>query len=112
MKKKIYILIILAVFSSLSLTNPIQTAFAEKKPVPNYAKWGVLAMKETQKRYPMADIKDYQHIWREDKKNGTTIERFKLWLKQDNKEFGLYVTFTFDTKTEELKDILFVETPS
>ncbi|WP_078545720.1 DUF3889 domain-containing protein [Litchfieldia alkalitelluris] len=79
---------------------------------PKYAKWGRLAMQETQKRYPMADIKDYQHVWREDKKDGTTIERFKLWLKQGDREFGVYITFTFDTKTEELKDTLFVETLS
>jgi hypothetical protein len=109
--KKVCILFFLTILSSLSLTNPNHIALATK-PVPNYAKWGVLAMKETKKRYPMADIKDYQHVWREDKKNGTTIERFKLWLKQDNKEFGVYITFTFDSKTEELKDILFVETPS
>ncbi|MBD8071326.1 YqzG/YhdC family protein [Bacillus sp. PS06] len=111
MKKLMLILSLLTVcIISEFITN--QVVVAEEKPIPNYAKWGVLAMKETKKRYPLADIKDYQHIWRENKKNGTTIERFKLWLKDGNKEFGVYITFTFDTKTEKLKDILFVETPN
>ena len=82
------------------------------KPVPDYAKWGRLAMKETQKKYPVAQIKDYQHVWREDKKDGTTIERFKLWVNDRGKEFGVHITITFDTKTEEVKNIQMFETPN
>lgn len=81
-----------------------------QKPVPDYAKWGVLAMQQTRSKYPMAQIIDYLHVGREDMKNGTSTERFKLWLRQGNKEFGVFVTITFDTKTEEVKNVLFIET--
>lgn len=97
--------------SFFTFDTTISTVHAQppKKPVPEYAKWGRLAMKKTQKRYPMAQLIDYLHMGR-DKKNGTTIERFKIWMRQGNREFGAFVTISFDTKTEEVKNILIVET--
>lgn len=80
-----------------------------KKPVPEYAKWGKLAMEETQKRYPSAQIVDYLHVGRY-KKNGMYIERFKLWMKEDNREFGVFVNITFEPDTERVKHITVVET--
>ncbi|WP_373604830.1 YqzG/YhdC family protein [Fredinandcohnia onubensis] len=81
----------------------------QKKPVPEYAKWGKLAMEETQKRYPSAQIVDYLHVGRH-KKNGMYVERFKLWLKQENREFGVLVNITFEPETERVKNITVVET--
>lgn len=85
------------------------TTAESKKPVPEYAKWGRLAMEETQKRYPSAQIVDYLHVGRY-KKNGMYVERFKLWLKQDNREFGILVNITFESDTERVKNITVVET--
>ncbi|WP_188454843.1 YqzG/YhdC family protein [Virgibacillus oceani] len=79
------------------------------KEIPPYAKWGRLAMKETKASYPNAAIIDYMHIGR-DVQEKSSVEKFKLWLKEDNKEFGVYVNITFDTKTEKLIDIQFKET--
>ena len=81
----------------------------QKKPVPEYAKWGRLAMEETQKRYPSAKIVDYLHVGRH-KKNGMYVERFKLWLNEDNREFGVIVNITFEPETERVKNITVVET--
>ncbi|WP_345893213.1 DUF3889 domain-containing protein [Ferdinandcohnia quinoae] len=83
---------------------------ATKKPVPEYAKWGKLAMKETQNKYPQAQIIDYLHMGREIN-NGNTTERFKLWIRQEKMEFGVFVTITFDTKTEKVVKIMIIETP-
>jgi hypothetical protein len=80
-----------------------------QKPVPDYAKWGSLAMKETKAKYPKAEIVDYLHIGKESKPNRSS-EKFKLWLVQGTKEFGVYVTIDFDTKTEKVKKISFKET--
>ncbi|MCM3586737.1 YqzG/YhdC family protein [Mesobacillus maritimus] len=77
--------------------------------VPPYAKWGQVAMKETKKKYPQADIVDYQHIGRETG-TSTSIEKFKLWLKEDTKEFGVLIDITFDNKSEEIIKIDFSET--
>ncbi|WP_142255366.1 YqzG/YhdC family protein [Bacillus sinesaloumensis] len=88
--------------------SPIVTA-EQKKPVPEYAKWGKLAMEKTKNKYPSAQIIDYLHVGRT-KKNGMYIERFKLWLKQDNREFGVFVNITFEADTERVKNITIVET--
>ncbi|WP_404328802.1 YqzG/YhdC family protein [Mesobacillus maritimus] len=77
--------------------------------VPPYAKWGQVAMKETKAKYPNADIIDYQHIGR-DTESTTSTEKFKLWLKEDEREFGVLIDITFDNKTEEIIDISFEET--
>ncbi|MGN7388648.1 DUF3889 domain-containing protein [Sporosarcina sp. SAFN-015] len=77
--------------------------------VPAYAKWGLLAVKESKQKYPNANVIDYLHIGSETQGN-TTIEKFKLWLKDDQHEFGVFVTITFITKTGQLKKIDFKET--
>ena len=70
MKNNIYIKIILAtvtIFFFIPLPNFSNSAGVvdvHQKPIPSYAKWGRLAMKETKKRYPNADIIDYLHIGR------------------------------------------------
>ncbi|MCA1053772.1 YqzG/YhdC family protein [Rossellomorea aquimaris] len=76
--------------------------------VPSYAKWGRIAMQKTKERYPEAQIVDYLHIGREDS-DGYSTEKFKLWLKGSNKEFGVLINIRFDSKTEELKQISFKE---
>ena len=77
--------------------------------IPSYAKWSKIAMKETQKKYPEAKIIDYLHEGSETK-GDHTIEKFKLWLRGTNKEFGVFVRVKYITKTEELVTIEFEET--
>ncbi|MEH7224585.1 YqzG/YhdC family protein [Bacillus sp. JJ1566] len=93
----------------LFLNDSSITTAETNKPVPEYAKWGKLAMEETGKRYPSAQIVDYLHVGRY-KKNGLYVERFKLWLKQGNREFGVFVNITFEPDTERVKNITVVET--
>ncbi|MDW0115937.1 DUF3889 domain-containing protein [Sporosarcina thermotolerans] len=71
---------------------------------PAYAKWGQLAMKEVKAKYPNAEIIDYLHEGTESV-GDSTIEKFKLWLKEGNREFGVFVRITYTTKTGELKGI-------
>ncbi|WP_042220920.1 YqzG/YhdC family protein [Oceanobacillus manasiensis] len=81
----------------------------EQVQTPAYAKWGKIAMKETKAKYPNADIIDYLHEG--SRKNGDSeVEMFKLWLKQDNKEFGVYVNIEYKPETEEVTSITFKET--
>ncbi|MFC5603799.1 DUF3889 domain-containing protein [Sporosarcina koreensis] len=76
---------------------------------PAYAKWGMLAVKETQQKYPNARLVDYLHLGSETK-DDTTTEKFKLWLKDDRHEFGVIIHVTFTTKTGDLIKIDFQET--
>ncbi|MDT9027370.1 MULTISPECIES: DUF3889 domain-containing protein [Rossellomorea] len=86
--------------------NPVVLAQQE---IPSYAKWGSLAVKKTQEKYPDAAIVDYLHIGKE---NGSKVstEKFKLWLKRGGKEFGVFVDIQFETDTEKMIDIKFTET--
>ncbi|MDF0727783.1 DUF3889 domain-containing protein [Cytobacillus sp. S13-E01] len=72
-------------------------------------KWGKLAMKEVQKKYPAAKILDYQHIWREKKKDGTGLERFTFSIKQYGREYNVHVTIVYDLETKTVKDVQFIE---
>ncbi|UOQ48567.1 YqzG/YhdC family protein [Gracilibacillus caseinilyticus] len=87
-------------------TNIVSAAQEEEPP---YAKWGQIAMKETKKKYPQAKIIDYLHVAREKAPEYTT-EKFKLWLKNESKEFGVFVDIKFNIETEKVIDITFRET--
>lgn len=80
-----------------------------QQTAPAYAKWGRIVMEKVKEKYAQANIIDYLHIGREigDK---TTTEKFKLWLREGNREFGVYVDIIFDNETEEVIDILYRET--
>jgi hypothetical protein len=84
-------------------------ANAQQKPIPHYAKWGTLAMEKTQEKYPNAKIIDYLHIGRITGSHSST-ENFKLWLKENSREFGVFVHIEFNNKTEKVMRITFKET--
>ncbi|TRM10887.1 DUF3889 domain-containing protein [Lentibacillus cibarius] len=108
MRMLVILTTMMAVFSSGMFSDSHQVTFAEQD-IPSYAKWGRLAMKETQAKYPNAVIVDYLHRGREHK-DDTAVEKFKLWLRENEKEFGVFIDIKFNTKTEEVVDISFRET--
>lgn len=81
----------------------------EHEVSPPYAKWGQIAIQETKKKYPQASIIDYLHIGKETGTDSST-EKFKLWLRENNKEFGVFVDISFDNETEEVINIKLTET--
>jgi len=87
----------------------LPTFASPKQEIPSYSKWGRLAMQETQTKYPNADIVDYLYEGSELKVD-STIEKFKLWLKGPDKEFGVLVRIEFTTETEQVLNINFEET--
>ena len=77
--------------------------------LPAYAKWGRLAVKETQLKYPHANIIDYLHEGNETMEH-SVIEKFKLWLKDGDHEFGVFVRIEYSIETEKVMNIQFKET--
>lgn len=61
-----------------------------------------------EEKYPNAVIKDYKHRGRVNGIN-TTMEKFKLWLQEGEREFGVLVNIEFDKETERVIDITFRE---
>jgi hypothetical protein len=106
--RKLWISIIAALVMSFGYSHSPVYVNAEK-PVPSYAKWGTLAMKKTKEKYPNAQIIDYLHIGRISGTASST-EKFKLWLKEDNREFGVFVNIEFENRTEKVLGITFRET--
>ena len=74
---------------------------------PPYAKWGKLAVEKTKEKYPKAEIIDYLHIGRKPKTVQITVEKFKLWLRE---EYGVFVDVEFETKTEKFIKMSFQKT--
>lgn len=100
--------VIISLFVSASPVFSMNVEVLEEVQVPGYAKWGQVAMEKTKEKYPNASIIDYLHV---DKKIGstTTTETFKLWLKHNDKEFGVFVTIQFQNGSEQILDIRFRE---
>lgn len=103
MKKILLCIILFTAYSALPLAD-VTFATAE----PQYAKWGKLAVEKTKEKYPNAEVKDYKYIGRVGGIN-TNMEKFKLWLKEGEKEFGVLVHIEFDKQTEKVIDITFKE---
>lgn len=95
--------------SSPFMLNTNENFVHAEKDIPSYAKWGKLAMEKTKEKYPNAQIIDYLHEGRQ-QKDHTMIEKFKLWLRGSNREFGVFVNIEFDPKIEEVLHITFLET--
>ncbi|WP_209809785.1 DUF3889 domain-containing protein [Ammoniphilus resinae] len=77
---------------------------------PSYAKWGRLAMVETKKKHPRAEIIDYQHVGRTPVTGSVSQEVFKLWLREGHREWGVLVTIQFESQSGKFRTIHFQET--
>lgn len=102
--KKILICLMLLSVCSVVYASDVEIVSAE----PQYVKWGKLAMQKTKEKYPNAVVKDYEHRGRINGIN-TTMEKFKLWLQEGEREFGVLVNIEFDKETERVIDITFRE---
>lgn len=99
--------------SLLTATNSAQAEIAqkiyEKLDIPAYAQWGRLAIEETKVKYPHAQILDYSYEGSE-RKGESTVEKFKLWLKEGMREFGVEIKIEYMTETEKVSTIEMKET--
>ncbi|WP_312094503.1 DUF3889 domain-containing protein [Niallia sp.] len=107
--KKIKFPFIRVLLISLFFMQVYLPIHAEAEGLPSYVKWGRIAMIKAQEKYPNSEVTDYLHVGKEDKK-GTSVEKFKLIVKNDQKEIGVFVNLTFDTRTERLISVDMQET--
>jgi hypothetical protein len=102
--------VILGIFLLLLAVSNTTIANAQQE-IPAHAQWGKVAIKETQVKYPQAKIIDYLHEGSEVNED-STIEKYKLWLKQSDKEFGVHVRIQYVTNTNKVEKIEIQETTS
>ncbi|MFD2331254.1 DUF3889 domain-containing protein [Cohnella sp. GCM10020058] len=77
----------------------------------SYHKWSLIAIAETKDKYPKAALVDYSHIGRTQLGGGLSEEKFKLWLRQADREFGVFVTVRFSDAEDRLVSVAMSETP-
>jgi len=107
--RQLYLLGLLLVCLAVFIQTPM--AANAQQETPAYAKWGQLAIKEVKTKYPSAKIIDYLHEGKE-VHGASTIEKFKLWLKQPDKEFGVYVRISYQSATQKVEKIELQESTS
>ncbi|MGE7945254.1 DUF3889 domain-containing protein [Lysinibacillus sp. NPDC093688] len=106
--RKFYVMLgFFLVLFAVSVHTPT-SAYAQQE-IPARAQWGKVAVKETQAKYPQAKILDYLYEGSEVNED-TTIEKFKLWIKLSDKEFGVQVRIKYVTNTNKLVKVEFQET--
>ncbi|WP_010648857.1 YqzG/YhdC family protein [Oceanobacillus massiliensis] len=96
-------------FIMTTIASPAAQDVQVQETIPSYAKWGRLAVQETKAKYANAKIVDYLHVGKETK-DDTSIEKFKLWLNEGDREFGVFIHIEFDTETEKVQSVTFEET--
>ncbi|MCM2997562.1 YqzG/YhdC family protein [Paenibacillus cellulositrophicus] len=96
---------------ALSLALFLSLLVAEPDPSvdPPYAKWGLIAVKEAQKKYN-SEITDYLHIGRINLSPTEAEETFKLLLSRQGMPAAVLATVRFNTVTERLISIKFRDT--
>ncbi|WP_171051857.1 DUF3889 domain-containing protein [Alteribacter natronophilus] len=117
MKILLAIMIVFVLFQASPLVDPAhgekgggQPLPSEQQEEPDYAKWGKLAVEKVRERYPEAKVVDYLHVGREELGEGKASETFKLWLRGEEREFGVIVTITFEKATDDVIEIEYEET--
>ncbi|UOY93070.1 YqzG/YhdC family protein [Ectobacillus sp. JY-23] len=78
---------------------------------PSYAKWGKLAVLTTKEKYPQLDIIDYLYVGREKLAADIAVEKFKFWVRDGEREYGLFIDIELQLPDEQVRRITFRESP-
>ncbi|MEC1290916.1 YqzG/YhdC family protein [Bacillus mojavensis] len=87
------------------------TAHAEEAPLVtarHMSKWEELAVKEAKKRYPLAQVLVKQKVW-DRKRKDEAVKQYHLTLREGSKEFGVFVTISFDPYSHKVNKIAILE---
>lgn len=74
----------------------------------NIATWGNTAISKAKEEYPGIQVVDYLFIGRFSDSHSSK-EKFKLWLKDGQREFGLYVEIEYNPDSNQIINITFKE---
>ncbi|MCY8426321.1 YqzG/YhdC family protein [Bacillus vallismortis] len=86
-------------------------AYAEEMPLMaarHISKWEELAVKEAKKRYPLAQVLFKQKVW-DRKRKDEAVKQYHLTLKEGSKEFGVFVTISFNPYSQKVHKIAILE---
>ncbi|MED4813561.1 DUF3889 domain-containing protein [Bacillus atrophaeus] len=99
-------LICLSFFSfTTAAAQAEETAFPSAHQTP---KWEEFAVKEAKKRYPLAQVLFKQKVW-DRKRKDEAVKQYHLTLREGAKEFGVFVTISFEPQSKKVNKIVIVE---
>ncbi|AOC91719.1 DUF3889 domain-containing protein [Bacillus sp. L381] len=89
------------------------SGIAQAETVPYYAvhhksKWEKIAEKEAKKRYPLAQTLFIQKVW-DRKRTDEAVKQYHLTLRDGAKEFGVFVTISFNPYSQKVNKIAVIE---
>ncbi|WP_083328195.1 DUF3889 domain-containing protein [Metabacillus idriensis] len=104
MKKSIVLLLLLFIYG----LTPSLVSISSDVSAAQHTDWKNVAVKETKKRYPLSQVLFAQKIWDNTKKN-QTVKQYKVTVREGMKDIGVFVTISYDAKTEKVKKIQVLE---
>ncbi|ATO28314.1 hypothetical protein RA13_10005 [Bacillus atrophaeus] len=98
-------LICLSFFSfTTAAAQAEETAFSSA----HQTQWEEFAVKEAKKRYPLAQVLFKQKVW-DRKRKDEAVKQYHLTLREGAKEFGVFVTISFEPQSKKVNKIVIVE---
>ena len=104
LKKSIVLLLLLFIYGF----TPSMVSISSTVSAAQHTDWKDFAVKETKKRYPLSQVLFAQKIWDNTKKN-QTVKQYKVTVREGMKDIGVFVTISYDAKTEKVKKIQVLE---
>ncbi|MFB8735158.1 DUF3889 domain-containing protein [Bacillus sp. SL00103] len=70
--------------------------------------WETRAVKEAKKRYPLTQVLFKQKVWDRHRKK-ESVKQYHITLKDHTKEFGVYVTISYNPYSNKVNKVIVVE---
>ncbi|OLP64591.1 hypothetical protein BACPU_25150 [Bacillus pumilus] len=74
----------------------------------NADQWENRAVKEAKKRYPLAHVLFKQKVWDRHREK-ESVKQYHITLKDHAKEFGVFVTISYNPQSNKINKVIVVE---
>ncbi|KMM63323.1 hypothetical protein ACH95_01815 [Bacillus glycinifermentans] len=104
MLKKI---IVSCFFLLLIIAGPLNIQAAEQTTA-GMTKWEEKAVQAAKKRYPAAEVRLTQKVW-DRKRTDEAVKQYHVTLSEGNRNFGVFVTISYEPSTHKINKVVVVE---
>ncbi|WHX46866.1 DUF3889 domain-containing protein [Bacillus pumilus] len=70
--------------------------------------WEIRAVKEAKKRYPLTQVLFKQKVWDRHREK-ESVKQYHITLKDHTKEFGVFVTISYNPYSNKVNKVIVVE---
>jgi len=90
------------------MIQDVQPADAGSFTVAAADQWETRAVKEAKKRYPLAQVLFKQKVW-DRHRDKESVKQYHITLKDHTKEFGVFVTISYNPYSNKVNKVIVVE---